>query len=179
MREASMLADGLGGYLTNGFLLLIPVLVWNALFTRKLPPAFAKDVFDRDIPVFVLRGENWLRVLISVLPVFVPLRFSWAGQEAAWVVYGSGLLVYFCSWLPLIHRPDSRWSRSAVGFLAPSYTPLGFFSGMALLGHSFYFPVSYPPGLYLLLVSGFLCFHVRHTYLVHRRVNRCAATARR
>jgi hypothetical protein len=138
-------------YAANGFLLLVPVLVWNVIFRSKLPHEFASGEFGHD------------------MPAFIPLRLEFSGQEVAWLVYLGGLSVYFGSWLPLVFRPRSLWSRSAAGFLAPGYTPLGLFTGIALLGHSYYFPVRYSPWHYLLPVFGFLGFHLQHVWIVYRR----------
>lgn len=172
-----MPAAGFTYYAANGLLLLVPVLSWNALFWTKLPPAFAPKEFDRNIPTFVTLGENSLRILVFALPAFMPLQLDLAGQAAAWLVYLGGLVVYFCSWLPLVFRPRSGWSQSLAGFLAPGYTPLGFFAGIAMLGRSFYFSIPYSPWFYLLAVAGFLGFHLRHLYLVYRRIHQAAAEA--
>jgi hypothetical protein len=51
-------------------------------------------------------------------------------------VYIIGTLIYFASWLPLIWMPDSAWSQSAAGLLAPRLTPLLSFLGITLIGHS-------------------------------------------
>ena len=51
-------------------------------------------------------------------------------------VYVAGTILYFASWLPLLLAPDSAWSLSPAGLLAPRMTPLLPFLGIALIGRS-------------------------------------------
>ncbi len=54
---------------TNGFIPVIPVLIWNAVFTKKLPEEFGPESFDRGIPGPLLISENILRLLVFFLPL--------------------------------------------------------------------------------------------------------------
>jgi hypothetical protein len=58
-------------YIQSCELLLLPILLWNFLFTGYLPPALATDEFWRDIPSFIVHGENTLRTADPVLDRFV------------------------------------------------------------------------------------------------------------
>jgi hypothetical protein len=64
----------------------------------RLPHTCSPEVFWFDIPPRLSATENTLRM----------------------VVFGGGLVLCFLSWIALIAAPDSAWSMSAVGFLAPS-----------------------------------------------------------
>ena len=64
------------GYACNCFWLLVPILIFNLLFTRQLPAAYQMNVFWKDIPKAISVPENLLRTLVMILPVFMRLRVS-------------------------------------------------------------------------------------------------------
>jgi hypothetical protein len=55
-------------------LLVLPIFLWNVAFTRFLPPAFATSELWRDIPTSLAYLENGFRLIVSVLPFFMPLE---------------------------------------------------------------------------------------------------------
>ncbi len=110
---------------------------------------------------------QWLNCFWLLVPVFVwnmalASRLAQAGSASdagvGLVVYCLGMLVYFASWLPLIFLPESNWSESAAGLLAPAYTPLIWLSGIALVGGSWPYA-----GLSML----FVVVHVYHNILAY------------
>jgi hypothetical protein len=157
-------------YLKNVGWLLVPVFVWNAALSSRLPPAFSPAVFWRDIPAFLSATENWLRVVLFALPFFAPFELSARPQRVGLALDGVGMAVYFASWFPLIAAPDSSWSHSAVGFLAPAYTPLLWLLGLALLMQRLFWRSPYRWWHYLALSLGFLGAHVRHVAIVFSRL---------
>ncbi len=156
-------------YLVTCGLLLLPVFVWNVALVRFLPPAFAPNEFWRDIPYALGAAENLLRWLVFALPFFMPLKVSSVRERKGLGVFIAGNLVYFASWLALIGAPNSPWSQSAVGFLAPSYTPILWFAGLALLGRQLHWGSFYRWWMYLVLSGLFLVAHVSHSVIVYAR----------
>ncbi len=157
----------------NGIWLLAPVMVWNILLAAKLPAAFSRDVFWHEVPSIISIPENTLRIALFALPgvtVFEP--------GAGLLVYGLGLVAYFASWLALIHRPESRWSRHALGFLAPAYTPSLWLAGVALSTTSYVGHEPWVRWAFVALSAGFLSFHVAHTTLIFRRESRVPPASR-
>jgi hypothetical protein len=152
----------------NGMWLLAPVMAWNILLTARLPAAFSREVFWREIPRAISIPENTLRIGLFALPGVTMFEVS-STEIAGWLAYGLGLAAYLASWLALIYRPQSWWSRHAVGFLAPAYTPSLWLAGVALSTTSY---VGYEPWIrwtFVALSMGFLSFHVAHTTLIFRR----------
>ncbi len=156
-------------YFLNCFLLTIPILVWNFIFTNKLPKAFQPEVFWNNIPPFITYGENISRMIIFVFISLMPLRISSMTQKKGVTMYVAGILVYFLSWVILIYFPNSKWSENMLGFLAPAYTPLFWLIGIESIGGSLYFNIPYRSWLYFLVVMVFLIFHNWHTYLIYGR----------
>lgn len=114
--------------------LMVPVLGFNLLFARALPPAFQPEVFSRDISPGISVPENVLRGLLFVLFLLMPLTRPGTRRRIPGIVmYSMGLGLYFASWAALILDPNGRWSTTAVGFMAPAWTPIFWFAGMALL----------------------------------------------
>lgn len=158
-------------YLLNCFILVVPVLIWNILLTDKLPKAFQPDIFLKDIPVHITYGENIFRVLIFALMLFMPLKIVSPVQKQGQAIYIIGLIIYFGSWLMLMFAPESQWSKSLFGFMAPAYTPLFWLGGIALIGDSSYFHFPYRRVFFALFSVLFLIFHNLHTYIVYTRLH--------
>lgn len=158
-------------YVKNVGWLLVPVLVWNAALSSRLPSAFTPEVFLRDIPAFLTAAENVLRIAVFALPFFAPFEWATRLQKVGLVVFGIGLAIYFASWLPLIAAPASRWSTSAVGFLAPAYTPLVWLLGLGLLMQRLYWSSPYRRWHYVALSCAFLGVHISHVAIVFARVS--------
>ena len=142
--------------LLNCFWLLLPIFAWNAVFTSRLPQAGFKS--DAGVPKPIRVAEQALRIAVFLGPLFLPLRWGDPWSQAGLLLFLEGLLIYFASWLLLIYRPETAWSRSAAGLLAPAYTPLIWLAGIALVGGS------WPYALLSLLFVG---VHVYHNILAH------------
>ena len=157
-------------YFFNCFLLLIPILVWNVILSKQLPQAFQPSFFWDRIPLLVKYGENISRMIVFGLTCFMPLPIITATTKKGWWLYIFGTIVYFASWIVLIHFPTSSWSRSWWGFVAPAYTPLLWLLGISLLGRSFYFNLPYKHWFFMISALIFLAFHIYHTSLIFFRM---------
>jgi hypothetical protein len=158
-----------GRYAISLGLLLVPIILWNLAFFDKLPPAFAECEFWRDIPAPLSLVENVARVLVFTLPFAMPLEVRSPLQRWALVLFGVGVVVYFGSWLPLMLAPQSAWSTSAVGFLAPAYTPALWLFALAIAGRRLFWGRGYRWWMYVPLSVTFLAAHVAHVALVFAR----------
>jgi hypothetical protein len=158
------------GYLCNCFWLLVPILLFNLLYSRQLPAAYQMSAFWKDIPKVISVPEDLLRTLVMMVPVFMHLRVSTLNQRFGLGLYLAGVLVYFTSWAVLIVAPQCAWSTSAIGFLAPAYTPILWLTGVGLLGDRFLFlGVLFKPWMYWTLSALFLVCHNLHTFMVYSR----------
>jgi hypothetical protein len=159
----------MANYFLNGLLLIAPILVWNWVFASKLPGAFRGDIFEKDIPAFITWGENIFRLVVMILPAGMPLRIATQNQKLGLMLYAVGVGAYFLAWAAQMTHPDSKWSRSAPGFLAPAYTPLIWLTGIGMIGSSLYFPSPYRTWMYFLAAVIFTGFHIAHTAIVYLR----------
>lgn len=147
----------------NCFLLLILILVWNFIFTKKLPGLHKREIFWNDIPKTIALPENFFRLIVIINPLFLPLTLN---TEIKWIgfwIYLFGMLIYIISWLPLLLKPDSNWNRNYFGFNAPAFLPITWLLGISLISANsdeviniFYFGSS----------VAFVFFHVIHSTIV-------------
>jgi len=156
-------------YILNCLLLLVPIMAWNMIFFSKLPYLYSQKAFEKNIPTFVLGGENISWLLVFVLPLLMPLRIETQSQRLGLWVYAAGAAIYFVSWLMQMYFSRSAWSLSAFGFLAPAYTPLIWLIGISLIGSTFYFSSPYRSGMYITIAIIFICFHLSHAITVYQR----------
>ena len=168
-RSRLMKTETILNYTLNCLLLLLPIMLWNVFFTDKLPGGFSSAVFWKDIPAFVAGGENFFRLVIFIIPVLMPLRFVTGTQKLGLSLYLVGTCIYFLSWVALMIAPQSAWSLSPIGFLAPAYTPLIWLSGIGLIGSSLYFSSPYRSWMYVAISTAFIGFHFSHALIVYLR----------
>lgn len=153
--------------LSNGFLLFVPILIWNLILTKYLPKSYDPRTFDNGIPQFLLIGENIFRTVIFLLPLFVKISITGGSEKIGFLIFVIGVLIYFTSWLFLIIAPESGWSKSAIGFTAPAWTIIVWLYGFALVINSYYFNVIYNKWHYLVPSILMMVFHTTHSYLVY------------
>lgn len=156
-------------YLWNGIWLTVPILLWNAIFANRLPLQFLPAIFSKDIPNMVKYGEIILRAAVFVMPLFFSFGIATKTQKQGLAWYLAGMAIYFLAWTPLLFAPNSTWSTSMIGFLAPAYTPLFWLIGIGLLGEKFYFSARYRPIYYISPAVLFLIFHCAHAAIVYLR----------
>ena len=157
-------------YLFNCFLLLVPVIGWDILFASRLPAPFQSEIFQSEIPLAISIGEHIFRVFIFLLAFLMPISIKSPIQKVGIILYAIGLLAYFASWLLLIYYPESSWSKSCQGFMAPAYTPALWLAGIALIGKNFYFRLPYGRWIFIALAVIFLILHNIHTGIVCIRI---------
>ena len=158
-------------YLFNCFLLTIPVLLWDYIFTNKLPKAFQPEIYRKDIPSFIIYGENISRLVMFIFISLMPLKVNTNKQKNGMVLYVIGTLLYFIAWVILMYFPNTTWSSSVLGLLAPAYTPLFWLIGIGFIGDALYFSIPFKRWLYFLVVIIFIIFHNWHTYLIYFRTH--------
>jgi len=156
-------------YLLNCLLLLLPIMAWNLIFASKLPRAYSDEVFSKDIPSFIEYGENIFRSIVFILPILMPIKIESQSQKLGMWLYITGTIIYFSSWLLQMYFPQSAWSLSVFGFLAPAFTPLIWLIGIGLIGSTLYFSSPYRSWMYIILSIIFLGFHLSHVFIVYSR----------
>ena len=150
-------------------LLLLPAIAWNVAFTSTLMPASDMAEFWRDIPAPLVFIENSLRAVVFALPFAMPLHTATQRERRALAIFVLGTLVYFASWVAVMYWPQSAWSGSVLGALAPAYTPILWLPALAVLGQRLFWGQFYRWWMYLLACIGFLAAHIGHAAFVELR----------
>ncbi|EZH74153.1 hypothetical protein ATO12_14875 [Aquimarina atlantica] len=154
-------------YLLNCFLLVLPLFIWNIALYKYLPKGYtSKDIWD-DIPFWLNITENILRVIVFLFPLLMVLSFQSKTQKIGLVVYLAALLIYFLSWILQIYFSDSLWSRSLIGFMAPAYTTIFIFIGIAMIGTQSIILIPRVSLIYILASILFVSIHTYHSYLAY------------
>ncbi len=120
--------------LLNCLWLILPIVIWNLILGPRITDA--RIISDSYSPKGLLIAENVMRIFVFVLPLLMPLQLKDITSKTGLWIYILGTLIYFASWLPLLFAPQSAWSNSSAGLLAPRLTPFLAFLGIALIGHS-------------------------------------------
>ncbi|PJZ23893.1 hypothetical protein CH352_18850 [Leptospira hartskeerlii] len=136
---------------------------------EKLPPAYQASEFNGNIPVSVLIGENIFRTIIFVLPLFLKFDWEFGKSKIGLITYGIGSCLYYLSWLALIFLPNSVWSLSLIGFIAPAYTPIVWLVGISFIANKYYFNTIYSKWHLLIPSILFSGFHISHAIIVYNR----------
>ena len=157
-------------YFQNCFLLLLPILAWNVIFMKVLPPPFQKNTFWHNIPSYIRIPENLLRLIVFLFPLFMKFSLSEPHQWLGLILYLLGMCLYFWSWIMLINFPKSSWSKSIWGFTAPAYLTIIWFSGIGLIGSTLFINVPYHYSVYLFISLLFVIVHTSHTLIVFKRL---------
>lgn len=148
-------------------LLLIPVFLWNLILAPYLPAPFTPPAVTQNLPRWLTFMENSLRILLFTLPFLMPWPTRSRRSRWGWWLFVAGIGIYFVSWLPLILIPNSAWSMSLIGFLAPAYTPAIWLIGLSLIGDRLFWGHRYRWWMYLIPVLLFLTAHIIHVTLIH------------
>lgn len=118
----------------NALWLILPLLLWNIVLGPRITSQ--QILSDANSPQWLLIAENITRIAIFMLPLFIPLKLDSKRSKLGLGIFILGTLTYFSSWLPLLIAPQSAWSVSPAGLLAPRLTPLIPFIGIAIIGSS-------------------------------------------
>ncbi len=153
----------------NGFILLIPVFVWNFLLASKLPPPYDPVRFDEGIPKPLLVAESVFRTIVFLLPLLFRIDPAAQSGKAGLIVYAAGILLYFASWLALICLPERVWRKRVLLFTAPAVTPLIWLAGIGLTADAYYFNLPFRHWHYLLPCIVFTVIHTAHSFLAFRK----------
>lgn len=153
--------------ISNGYLPILPILIWNIILTPKLPAQFQPGNFNSNVPFAILLGENIFRFIIFSIPLAIKLNVRSKAGRTGLRIYLFGIVLYFSSWVLLICFPDSFWANNLFGFAAPAYTPVIWLIGIGYMADSYFFNLAYKKWNFILPGIAFSIFHITHTIFVY------------
>ena len=158
-------------YFQNCFLLLLPILLWNVIFMKVLPPPFQKETFWYNIPKYIKFPENILRIVVFVFPLLMKFSLAEPHQKLGLILYILGVSLYFWSWVMQIYFPKLSWCKSCWGFTAPAFTTIIWFAGIGLIGSTLFINIPYHYSVYLIISLLFVIVHTSHAIIIFKRLN--------
>ena len=114
----------------NRFVLIVPLLVWNAVMWPRLPAGAGGG---QAVPLPLEVAEQGLRLVVLVMPLWLRLEYRGRCGVVGLLLYGIGLVVYALTWVPWFLDPGQV---SRLLLLGPAVTPLMVFAGIAVLARS-------------------------------------------
>jgi len=147
--------------LLNGFILVIPPLVWNIIFYGKLIQKEFND--DENVPKILLYSEHLFRICVFGSPLLFSMCTQCDNISQSFLIYKAGIVIYFLSWIPLLYFPNVRWSNSFIGIMAPYFTPIIWLIGIAyIINWDWYFLIS---GIFIIIhiIHGMISFNYINT----------------
>lgn len=166
------MSDFIHHIISNGFILFIPIFIWNIIFVKKLPPAFENKTFDKNIPRYILLGETIFRGIIFLIPILTEINYSKISENIGIYLFISGTIIYFLSWVLLMYYPNSKWSKSVLGFCGPAITPIIWLVGFAFTVDKFNIHLNYTIWYYLIPSICFVFFHALHSIIANKNWNK-------
>jgi hypothetical protein len=154
----------------NGIWLTLPPLVFSLYLMSVSPTALTPAEFDKDVPRLLIYCEIALRFMVFAMPAFFSVGVATKTQQRGFILYISGLLIYFLSYGTQNYLPNSAWSASIIGFTASAWTNLIWMTGIGLMGKEL-FILKYPPyrpALYIAPATLFIILHVTHAIIYFR-----------
>jgi hypothetical protein len=156
-------------YLRTSLWLTLPPLAISVGLWSRLPRPYVDDAFWSGVPPYISVPENVLRVAAFALAALLPFGMDTRRQQRGMLVYLLGLCLYAGSYGAQILFPEAAWSQSAIGFLAPAWTPLLWFVGIGLMADDPYFPRWFRVSHFVVVATAFLAFHVAHVAIIFVR----------
>jgi hypothetical protein len=154
--------------ISNGFILFIPILLWNFFLDKKLPPFFDPKNFDKNIPKTITFCEGAFRMIFFAMPFTMKINLNSVTGKIGILVFITGVLIYFLTWVPLILYPKATWSNSLLGLAAPAYTPLIWLIGFSMIVDSYYFNIHYSMWYYIVPALLFVVSHTFHVIIAFK-----------
>jgi len=155
--------------LCNGFLLFIPVFIWNIVLSRKLPDFYKNKTWD-SIPKSLLLIENVFRYLSFFIPILMFYDFTSIYIKFSFVIYFFSIIIYFISWLLQIKIKNIKYNNSLLIRGAPAYTTIIWLAAIGLICNKTYIPELHIRFIYFVVISFFTITHTIHVYLVVKKI---------
>jgi hypothetical protein len=146
----------------------VPPLAISVGLWSKLPGAYGNAFWDI-VPSYVSVPEHVLRLAAFALAALLTFGVDTPRQRWGLLTYLIGLCLYAGSYVVEIQFPDSAWSRSAIGFLAPAWTPLLWFAGIGLMTDDSYSPRRFRGAHFVIVTMAFVGVHVTHAAIVFQQ----------
>ena len=141
---------------SNCFLLFIPVILFDILFTKYLPELYLKNISHTIVPI-----ETAVRILLIALSSIMKINIQNRKGKIGVLIYITGLFLYFVSYFVLINHADAVVGKNMILHLSGYWTAMIWLIGIGLIGNRLFVKIPYHYSLYIILS---ILFGMMHTY---------------
>jgi len=150
-------------YINNCFLLFIPILLFNILFFKKLPPHYLKNISH---PIIIM--ETITRIIVIAFSMIMAINIQNNQEKIGLIIYIIGVIIYFTSYFIEIYATNTLFGRNIIFILAPYWTSIIWLIGIGLVGNRLFINIPYHFSVYLILSVIFTTIHTIHGYLCYK-----------
>ena len=113
----------------NCFLLFIPVILLNILFTKYLPECYLKNISHIIVPTEII-----VRIVLMALSTIMMIDLKGRIGKTGILIYVIGLAIYSASYFVLINYPDTIVGKNVILQLSGYWTAMIWLIGIGLIG---------------------------------------------
>ena len=151
-------------FYSNCFLLFIPVIFLNILFTKYLPEYYLRNISHIIIPIEIV-----VRVILMALSTIMKIDIKDRTGKTGFIIYITGLVIYFISYFILINYSDTAVGGNMILQLSGYWTAMIWLIGIGLTGKKLFVKMPYHYSLYIILSILFGIIHTYHGYILLAR----------
>jgi len=149
---------------SNCFLLFIPVILLNILFTKYLPECYLKNISHIIVPI-----EITVRIILMALSTIMIIDVKDKVGKTGILIYITGLIIYFASYFILINCYETVVGENMILQLSGYWTAMIWLIGIGLIGKKLFVKIPYHYALYMILSVLFGIIHTYHGYILLTR----------
>ena len=150
-------------YINNCFLLFIPILLFNIIFFKKLPPHYLKNISHP-----IIKMETISRIIVIAFSIIMAINIKNEIEKIGLIIYIIGIIIYFTSYFMEIYAPNTLFGKNIIFILAPYWTSVIWLIGIGLVGNRLFVNIPYHFTVYLILSITFATIHTIHGYLCYK-----------
>ena len=151
-------------FYSNCFLLFIPVILLNVLFTTYLPECYLKNISHIIVPI-----ETIVRFILIALSIIMSIEIKDRVGKTGILIYITGLMLYFVSYFILINCYKTVFCKNMIVQLSGYWTATIWLIGIGLIGKKLFIKIPYHYVLYITLSVLFGIIHTYHGYILLAR----------
>ena len=141
---------------SNCFLLFIPVILFDIVFTKYLPELYLKNTSHTIVPI-----ETTVRIALIALSAIMKINVQNRKGKIGVLIYITGLILYFISYFVLINYADVVIGKNMILQLSGYWTAMIWLIGIGFIGNRLFVKVPYHYTLFIILS---ILFGIVHTY---------------
>jgi hypothetical protein len=146
---------------SNCFLLFIPVILFNMVFTKHLPEQYLNNISHVIVPI-----ESTLRIILIAFSAMMSINIKDKIGKIGISIYITGLIIYFLSYFIVINYQDTIVCKHIIIQLSGYWTAIIWLIGIGLAGNKLFVKMPYHWSFFLILSILFGLSHTYHGYIL-------------